>query len=107
MVKTFNILVIALLLQACSASKALESGNYDLAISRAVSKLERQPNNYKSIETLKSAYQKSTQSELEKIETLKNENTAESWESAFFSYEQIIRKQRQISGLESLDQILS
>jgi len=107
LVKIFSLFFLGVILSSCSAKKALEAGNYDLAIIRAVSKLKNQPNHYASIETLKAAYKQGTNAELQDAKKLEEINTAEGWEKALNVYQEIIRKQKLISNLQSLQEILA
>lgn len=99
-------LAIQPLITSCSASKAFDQGNHDLAIDRAIKKLEKQPNHFKSQEVLNLAYNKMTEKYLPKIEQNKQKNTAASWETVFLSYKELNEIQKDVKGLQSFERLI-
>lgn len=78
---------VLLALFACSSGKqALQKGNYEESVLKAINRLRSNPGHSKARETLKEAYALTQQYHLERIATLKASSEAFRWESIFNSY---------------------
>jgi sarcosine oxidase delta subunit len=76
-----------LALLACSSGKqALQKGNYEESVLKAINRLRSNPGHSKARETLKQAYALTQQYHLERIATLKASAEAFRWESILTSY---------------------
>ncbi len=98
------VVIVALLMAGCGSSKKqLQKGNYDLAIQKSVKKLMRNPNNEDDIETLTRSFKLANSNDLERIEYLKMEGKAESWEEIAQSYQRLKWRQNMIRPVMPLE----
>lgn len=89
------ILAGLLLLSACKSSqKHLQAGEYDLAVDKAVKKLQRKPDSQEDIQVLKIAYPKANEKDLNRIKFLKSEGNNANWDEIYSQYNRL--KSRQI-----------
>ncbi len=83
-----------ILVTACnSSSKLLETGQYDLAVTKSVVKIQKDKENQKNIDVLVKAYPKANDKNLEKIDYLQKEGRPDRWESIYSNYIQLKRRQ--------------
>ena len=95
MKRTFVFLfVAALLLAGCGSSKKqLEAGNYDAAISKAVTELRKNPKSSKDIESLERAWNIALEQDNERIRYLKMEGLANAWDEIYLIYKKMNDRQ--------------
>ncbi len=85
-----NLLFLALLLiiAACTSGKqALQKGNYEDALLKAINRLRNSPKNDKARETLHEGYPLTLDYHMTRIQTLKNSNEPFKYESVIGSYQ--------------------
>jgi len=81
-----------ILLAACTSGKrALQKGNYEEAIFKAVNRLRNSPNNNKARETLRQGYPLTLEFHLSRISNLRNSNEPFKHEGVLASYEVLNR----------------
>ncbi len=98
------VVIVALLMAGCGSSKKqLQKGNYDSAIQKSVKKLMRNPNNEDDIETLTRSFKLANSQDLERIQYLKMEGKAESWEEIAQSYQRLKWRQNMIRPVMPLE----
>jgi len=89
-----------LLFGACqTAQRATKRGEYDVAISLGVKKLQRKRTNAKEIVLLERNFAVANQRDLRDIEFLKNRNVSSDAEKIFLLYQQIRQRQESIRPL--------
>jgi hypothetical protein len=95
MKRTFGILFIAaLLVSGCGSSKKqLEVGNYDAAISKAVTELRKNPNDEKEIAILERAMNIALEQDNERIRLLKIEGRTNAWDEIYLIYKKMSDRQ--------------
>jgi hypothetical protein len=72
-----------------TGKKALQKGDYDASVSKAVSRLQNSPRNSEAMQVLKTAYDLALQDHLRKIEEAKMSNDLFRWESVMYDYQKI------------------
>jgi len=72
-----------------TGKKALQKGDYDASVSKAVSRLQNSPKNSEAMQVLKTAYDLALQDHLRKIEEAKMSNDLFRWESVMYDYQKI------------------
>ncbi len=78
------------MLAACSSGKrALQKGNYDQAVVKAVNRLRSSPNNEKARQTLQEGYALALQWHLDNVSHLQTSNTRFRWEGIAQNYDQL------------------
>jgi hypothetical protein len=86
----FLFLFCLVALAACTSGKrALERGDYDAAVLKAVNRLRSSPNNEKARQTLRDGYALALQWHLENVRHLQNSNTRFRWEGIAQNYDQL------------------
>jgi hypothetical protein len=95
MKRTFGILFIAALISSgCGSSKKqLEAGNYDAAITKAVTELRKNPKSSKDIESLERAWNIALEQDNERIRFLKAEGRANAWDEIYLIYKKMNDRQ--------------
>lgn len=84
------LLLILLLFTACySGKKALQKGNYDLAVQQAVNRLRSGGSNKKAVTTLKAAYPFAIEAHRDNIKSASMSNDPFKWESIAQNYQSI------------------
>jgi len=98
MKRTFAIVFVsALLLAGCGSSKKqLENGNYDAAISKAVTEIRKNPKSSKDIETLERAMNVAVDQDNERIRYLKMEGRANAWDEIYLVYKKMSDRQSMV-----------
>ena len=85
-------IVLSILMVSCSTGKrALEKGDYDKAIYQAVSRLQKDTDNRKALNTLKSAYGFAMEDHQTKIREAKLSSDVLRWEQVIQEYEELNR----------------
>ena len=99
MIRTYTFLIsIILLLNSCtSGKKAMQQGNYDEAIYKAVNRLRNNPDHKKSLETLKLTYPLAQRWHLNRIKDLENSFEPFKWEGVARGYTALIKLYDEIS----------
>jgi hypothetical protein len=95
MKRTIGILfVAAMLMSGCGSSKKqLEVGNYDAAITKAVTELRKKPGSEKDIETLERAMNIALEQDNERIRYLKMEGRTNAWDEIYMIYRKMSDRQ--------------
>lgn len=79
-----------IILAGCTTGKnALQKGDYDSSVTKAVGRLQNSPKNKEAMEVLKTAYQLALQDHLRKIDEAKLSNDLFRWESIMYDYQKI------------------
>ncbi|TCD12830.1 hypothetical protein EZ449_01940 [Pedobacter frigidisoli] len=72
-----------------TGKKALQKGDYDASVAKAVSRLQNSPKNSEAMQVLKTAYDLALQDHLRKINEAKLSNDLYRWESIMYDYQKI------------------
>ena len=72
-----------------TGKKALQKGDYDASVSKAVSRLQNSPKNGEALQVLSTAYNLALQDHLRKIDEAKISNDLFRWESIMYDYQKI------------------
>lgn len=79
-----------IIIGGCTTGKnALQKGDYDASVSKAVSRLQNSPKNTEAMQVLKTAYDLALQSHLRRIDEAKLSNDLFRWESIMYDYQKI------------------
>ncbi len=79
-----------IIIGGCTTGKnALQKGDYDASVNKAVSRLQNSPKNTEAMQVLKTAYDLALQSHLRKIDEAKLSNDLFRWESIMYDYQKI------------------
>ncbi|WP_293311814.1 hypothetical protein [Pedobacter sp. UBA5917] len=79
-----------IIIGGCTTGKnALQKGDYDLSVEKAVSRLQNSPKNSEATEVLKTAYDLALKDHLRKIDEAKMSNDLFRWESVMYDYQKI------------------
>jgi len=79
-----------IILGGCTTGKnALQKGDYDASVAKAVSRLQNSPKNSEAMQVLKTAYDLALQDHLRKINEAKLSNDLFRWESVMYDYQKI------------------
>lgn len=105
MKKNLTILfVTALLVAGCGSSKKqLEAGNYDAAITRAVTELRKNPESQKDIMSLERAWNIALEQDNERIRYLKMEGLANAWDEIYLIYKKMNDRQSLVRTVTPLE----
>ncbi len=94
MKRIYYILIAILGLNSCGGSKkALDIGDYNTAVYKAVKALQRKETKEKDILTLQEAYPKAVERDMKEINQLKLEGAPESWERIYYIYKALDDRQ--------------
>ena len=86
----YLIILLTALLGACSSGKArLEKGDYDVAVYRAVKRLQQKPNHHKAEKVLREAYLLAVDGHMDKIEYYDNSGSQFKFDKMVNEYEHI------------------
>lgn len=103
--KTFLHTLMALMLLAiigcATGQNALDKGNYETALDRAINRLQSNPDNKKSQEVLKEGYRLAANYHMDYIRTLRVNNDPNKWEATYYQYRQLNRYYSQIQRCPS------
>tara|TARA_B110000483_G_scaffold242430_1_gene328247 strand:- start:11088 stop:12269 length:1182 start_codon:yes stop_codon:yes gene_type:complete len=94
---------ITLTMFGCSAQNYFDSGNYELAIEKAIKQLNRNPSNIESIDMINSAFNKANENDLSTITKELNGNNEINWTSIYYKYKAIVERQKKIGMVDNLD----
>jgi hypothetical protein len=84
------LLYLSVLAVGCTTGKnALQKGNYDAAVSKAVDRLKSSPQNKESMQVLPTAFNLALKSHLRTIEEVKLSADALKWETILYHYQRI------------------
>lgn len=105
MKKLLLILTAALfLINGCTTSeKALNRGQYDFAIHKAVKKLRKNPNKTSEILVLEKAFNKAQQEDFDRISFIQKEGSPDKWDEVHSTYVRIKNRQSLIKTLPELN----
>jgi len=79
-----------IIIGGCTTGKnALQKGDYDGSVAKAVSRLQNSPKNNEAMQVLKTAYDLALQDHLRKINEAKMSNDLFRWESIMYDYQKI------------------
>ena len=79
-----------LIIGGCTTGKkALQKGDYDASVSKAVSRLQNSPKNSEALQVLSTAYNLALQDHLRKINDAKLSNDMFRWEAVMYDYQKI------------------
>ena len=95
--------IITLTMFGCTAQKYFDSGNYELAIEKAIKQLNRNPSNIESIDMINSAFNKANENDLSTIKKELNGNNEINWTSIYYKYKAIVERQKKIGMVDNLD----
>ncbi len=84
--KYFTLALLTLMLACTSGKKALQRGNYEESVLKAINRLRSSPNNDKARETLRQGYPMTVSYHQDRITNLKNSGNPFFWESILDSY---------------------
>lgn len=83
-------LYLSILIMGCATGKkALQKGDYDAAVIKAVERLKNSPQNKEAMEVLPSAFELALKTNLRKIEEAKLSNDPLKWENIVLRYQKI------------------
>ncbi|WP_461486655.1 hypothetical protein, partial [Pedobacter sp.] len=95
-------LYLCVLFVGCTTGKnALQKGNYDAAVSKAVDRLKSSPQNKEALEVLPVAFDLAVKTHLRKIDEAKVSADALKWESILYRYQQINQLSDEINSCPS------
>ncbi|RZK39933.1 MAG: hypothetical protein EOO90_16850 [Pedobacter sp.] len=93
---------LSILFVGCTTGKnALQKGDYDASVLKAVDRLQSSPQNKEALQVLVSAYEMSKTQHLRRIEEAKMSVDPLRWESVIYEYEQLNRLSSEINGCPS------
>ena len=79
-----------IIIGGCTTGKnALQKGDYDASVSKAVGRLQNSPKNTEAMQVLKTAYDLALQNHLRRIDEAKLSNDLFRWESIMYDYQKI------------------
>jgi hypothetical protein len=88
------LLLSAFLFSCNSAQKELQRGNYEMAFTRSLKKLQKDPNDPEQAEIFIISYKKANQTDIDRIEYLKLSNDDNSLDEIFRIYDRLNRRQQ-------------
>lgn len=89
--------IITIILAACSSpKKQMQSGNYDMAISKAVDKLRKDREDVKNIDILDQSYKIALEKDNERVRLLKMEGKAQNWDEIYLIYKKMYDRQSKV-----------
>ncbi|MCZ4223832.1 hypothetical protein [Pedobacter rhodius] len=81
-----------------TGKKALQKGDYDASVSKAVSRLQNSPKNSEALQVLSTAYNLALQDHLRKIDEAKATSDKYKWETIMYNYQKINQLSDEING---------
>lgn len=86
----FFLYLCYIILAGCTTGKnALQKGDYDASVAKAVSRLQNSPKNAEAQQVLKTAYEFAIQDHLRKIDEAKLSNDLFRWEQIMYDYQKL------------------
>ena len=93
---------LSILIVGCTTGKnALQKGDYDASVTKAVNRLQNSPQNKEAMQVLASAYQLSLAQHLRNIDEAKMSSDVLRWESIIYDYQQINQLSNEINSSPS------
>jgi hypothetical protein len=93
---------LSILIVGCTTGKnALQKGDYDSSVSKAVNRLQNSPQNKEAMQVLASAYELSLAQHLRNINEAKMSSDVLRWESIIYDYERINQLSNEINSCPS------
>ena len=93
---------LSILIVGCTTGKnALQKGDYDASVTKAVNRLQNSPQNKEAMQVLASAYQLSLARHLRNIDEAKMSSDVLRWESILYDYQQINQLSNEINSSPS------
>ena len=93
---------LSILIVGCTTGKnALQKGDYDASVTKAVNRLQNSPQNKEAMQVLASAYQLSLAQHLRNIDEAKMSSDVLRWESILYDYQQINQLSNEINSSPS------
>lgn len=90
---------LSILIVGCTTGKnALQKGDYDASVTKAVNRLQNAPQNKEAIQVLAKAYELSLAQHLRNIEEAKMSSDVLRWESIIYEYQQINQLSNEINS---------
>lgn len=90
---------LSILIVGCTTGKnALQKGDYDASVSKAINRLQNAPQNKEAIQVLASAYELSLNQHLREIEEAKMSSDVLRWESIMYDYQQLNQLSNEINS---------
>jgi hypothetical protein len=86
---TLMALMVLTIVSCATGKNALDKGNYETALDRAINRLQSNPDNKKSQEVLKEGYRLATNYHMDYIRTLRVNNDPNKWEATYYQYRQL------------------
>ena len=100
---SFILIFFAGFLSSCNSSKKLlERGQYNLAVQKAVNKLQHDRDNEKQIDVLMKAYPLANQENIDRINFLNREGRDDRWEEIYRNYAAIMKREKLIRTVTPL-----
>lgn len=97
-----SLLYLSILTIGCTTGKkALQKGDYDAAVSKAVERLKNAPQNKEALEVLPTAFELAVKTHLRKIDEAKLSSNALKWENVVYSYQKINQLSDEINNCPS------
>ncbi|PIQ49454.1 MAG: hypothetical protein COW03_05120 [Cytophagales bacterium CG12_big_fil_rev_8_21_14_0_65_40_12] len=82
-------LMVLTIIGCATGQNALDKGNYETALDRAINRLQSNPDNKKSQEVLKEGYRLAANYHMDYIRTLRVNNDPNKWEATYYQYRQL------------------
>ena len=90
---------LSILIVGCTTGKnALQKGDYDASVIKAVDRLRNSPKNAEALQVLPTAYQLAVDAHLRKIDEAKLSSDVLRWETVLYAYQQINRLSDEINS---------
>lgn len=101
MKKIFTLLMlIAIIISGCmSSNKLMQKGRYDQAITKAIRKLQKNPEKIKELSVLANAYKLANEADLDRISFLKKSGEPDIWDEIFTYYNSLKLRQEKVKIL--------
>ncbi len=95
-------LYLSILIVGCTTGKnALQKGDYDAAVSKAVDRLRSSPQNKEAMQVLPEAFDLAIKTHLRKIDEAKTSTDALKWENIMFRYQKINQLSDEVNACPS------
>jgi hypothetical protein len=98
----FYFLTVTVLMSCHGAQKSMQKGQYDVAITKAIKKLQRKPNDPENLQVLELSFNKAVDQDNRKIEFLKKEGKPDSWDLINAIYVRLSNRQEKVSRLVNI-----
>jgi len=99
---------LSILIVGCTTGKnALQKGDYDASVIKAVDRLRNSPKNAEALQVLPTAYQLAIDAHLRKIDEAKLSSDVLRWETVLYAYQQINRLSDEINSSPAALSVIS